>query len=90
MLHNPVQKQNCGGESLSNRQCFVGDVLDITDHRLDHVGPLHAETLDGLEHVQQALRLHPLQDVAERDEGSGSPRARTAATKTINTISDSY
>ena len=49
--------------------------------------PLHAETLDGLENVQQSLGLHPLQDVAERYEGTGSPRTRTAATKTINTIS---
>ena len=48
--------------------------------------PLHAEALDSLENVQQSLRLHPLQDVAERDEGSGAPRTRTAATKNINSI----
>lgn len=36
---------------------------------LHHVGPLQSETLDCLEHIQDALRLHPLQDRTQRTEG---------------------
>lgn len=48
---------------------------------LHHVRPLEAEALHRLEHVQQPLRLHTLQDVAEGDERTGAPRTRAAGTE---------
>lgn len=50
-----------------------------TYHRLNHVRSLHAQTLDRLKDVQETFSFHPLQNVAERDEGAGPTRTGTEA-----------
>lgn len=38
---------------------------------------LHAQALDRLKDVQETFSFHPLQNVAERDEGAGPTRTGT-------------
>lgn len=48
---------------------------------LHHVGPLQPETLDCLEYIEDALRLHPLQDRTQRTEGPCSTSTSTVWNK---------
>lgn len=72
-----------GGRGVTVRTLFFFSfsaadlIFSPTYHSLNHVWPLHAQTLDRLKDVQKTFSFHSFQNVAERDEGAGPTRTGT-------------
>ena len=57
--------------------CYLDLNAQTTYHRLDHVWPLCAEVLDGVEDIYQSLCLHPLYGCAQSTECTCTTNAST-------------
>ena len=68
-------------EDEREREIWSERVKTIAHGSLDHVRSLRAEMFDGVEHVDEALRLHPLYGYTQSTEGTCSTYASTANTE---------